>query len=55
MRVHIDVERFAQASQQVLLVHLGISLDCLILNPGGNLSQLSQGLGFQAFITVWHF
>src|SRR5262249_16113962 len=54
MRVHLDPQRLAQRGKQVFLVHLGITLHCIVLLVLGDVPELSDGLAFQLFICMSH-
>jgi hypothetical protein len=50
----VDVERFAEVDEQVLLVELGISLDCLVLDSLCDLPQLRHGLFLKFLVRIGH-
>src|SRR5262249_55403247 len=49
----VNVESLADRGDQMLLVELRITLHCVVLDAGGDLAQLGDGLMFEFFVVVF--
>jgi hypothetical protein len=54
MQVSIQIKSVANGDQQVLLVHLRVTLHCIMLHPRGHFPQFCDGLFFEFFIGMGH-
>src|SRR5262244_3546411 len=48
----VNVQSLADRGDQMLLVELRITLHCVVLDDGGDLAQLGDGLMFEFFVVV---
>src|SRR2546427_5468038 len=54
VHVHVDVERLAERSEQMVLVQLRVALHRLVLDSGRDLAQLGERLALQLRKSVGH-